>query len=84
VAGHQLRQIKVAVETGQPAAVLQVRQARLIQVAEAGQVALRLEALEQPQTVAQAAPALLSSSTPYQAKPYLRSKALLLGNARQV
>jgi hypothetical protein len=33
---------------------------------------------------AQAAPALLSSSTPYQAKPYLRSKALLLGNARQV
>ena len=32
----------------------------------------------------QAAPALLSSSTPYQAKPYLRSKALLSGHARQV
>jgi hypothetical protein len=31
-----------------------------------------------------AAPALLSSSTPYQAKLYLPSKALLLGNARQV
>jgi hypothetical protein len=32
----------------------------------------------------QAAPALLSSSTPYHHKRYLRSKALLLGNARQV
>jgi len=32
----------------------------------------------------QAAPALLFSSTPYQAKPYLRSKALLSGHARQV
>jgi hypothetical protein len=31
-----------------------------------------------------AAPALLSSNTPYQAKPYLRSKALLSGHARQV
>lgn len=35
-------------------------------------------------TAAQAAPALLSSNTPYQAKPYLRSKALLSGHARQV
>ena len=33
---------------------------------------------------AQAAPALLSSSTPYQAKLYLRSKERPLGNARQV
>jgi hypothetical protein len=34
--------------------------------------------------VALVAPALLSSSTPYQAKPYLRSKALPNGLARQV
>ena len=40
--------------------------------------------LEQAQQAEQAAPALLSSSTPYQAKRYLRSKALLSGHARQV
>jgi hypothetical protein len=41
-------------------------------------------AQEQVLLAVQAAPALLSWSTPYQAKLYLRSKALLLGNARQV
>ena len=35
-------------------------------------------------TAAQAAPALLSSSTPYQTKPYLRSKALHNGQCQRV
>lgn len=35
-------------------------------------------------TAAQAAPALLSSSTPYQAKPYLRLKALHNGQCQRV
>ena len=51
--------------------------------AVAVEVVLLLEAHPVVQA-AQAAPALLSSSTPYQAKPYLHSKALLLGNAQQV
>jgi hypothetical protein len=34
--------------------------------------------------LAQAAPALLSSSTPYQAKPYLRSKERPLGRCQRV
>jgi len=38
----------------------------------------------QQEMAQQAAPALLSSSTPYQAKPYLRSKERPLGNVRQV
>jgi hypothetical protein len=42
----------------------------------------RVQAHQGVLQVAQVAPELLSSSTPYQAKPYLRSKALLLGNAR--
>jgi hypothetical protein len=53
----------------------------LVQLIQAEGVVLQVTALTQ---AAQEAPALLSSSTPYHHKPYLRSKALPLGNARQV
>lgn len=50
----------------------------------AGAVVEQVQAHQGVLQAAQAAPALLSSSTPYHHKPYLRSKALPLGNARQV
>jgi hypothetical protein len=54
----------------------------LVEVVEVA--GLKVDPLLEVVTEAQAAPVSLSSSTKYQAKRYLCSKALPLGNARQV